>query len=153
MELTTATVCTYFDRAFRGMHRVLDRLDDHLVNQRPHGDSTNTVAALVTHCCGMAPFWLEHVALDLPTDRDRDAEFEAKASMTQLRDAIDELRARCEELLGRLEATPTATYHPLRAELPGGDRSDTSIVLHVLEELFQHLGHMELTADALTAAR
>ena len=151
MELTTATVCIYFDRAFRGMHRVLDRLDDPTVNVQPHGPSTNSVAALITHCCGMAPFWLEHVGLDLPTDRDRDAEFVATSTVTQLRDAIDELRSRCEELVGRLEGTPSATYHERRAELPGGDRSDSSIVLHVLEELFQHLGHMELTADALTA--
>ena len=150
MELTTATVCIYFDQAFRGMHRVLDRLDDDLVNQRPHGSSTNTVAALVTHCCGVAPFWLEHVGLGEPTERDRDAEFRAEATVPELRNRIDELRSRCEELLGRLETTPSATYHELRAELPGGDRSDAAIVLHVLEELFQHLGHLELTADALT---
>lgn len=28
---------------------------------------------------------------------------------------------------------------------------DASVVIHVLEELYQHLGHMELTADALRA--
>lgn len=151
MELTTATVCIYFDHAFRGIHRVLDRLDDSSVNQRPHGPSTNSVAALVVHCCGMAPFWLEHVGLGLPTDRDRDAEFVAEATIGELRDAIDELRARCEELLGRLETSASATYHERRVELPGGDRSDASVVLHVLEELYQHLGHMEITADALTA--
>lgn len=33
--------------------------------------------------------------------------------------------------------------------MPGTDRSDGALVLHVLEELFQHLGHMEVTADAL----
>jgi hypothetical protein len=27
--------------------------------------------------------------------------------------------------------------------------SDASLVLHVIEELFQHLGHCELAADAL----
>ena len=32
-----------------------------------------------------------------------------------------------------------------------GGTSDTSIVLHVLEELYQHLGHAELAADALLA--
>ncbi|MEZ5177080.1 MAG: hypothetical protein R2746_02040 [Acidimicrobiales bacterium] len=38
-----------------------------------------------------------------------------------------------------------------RVFLPGEDRSDASVVIHVLEELYQHLGHMELAADALTA--
>lgn len=151
MELKMTTVCIYFDQAFRGMHRVLDRLDDDRANRRPHGPSTNSVAALITHCCGMAPFWLEHVGVDAPTTRDRDAEFHAEATVTELRARIDDLRARCEEMLGALESSSSATYHPVRAELPGGDRSDPAIVLHVLEELFQHLGHMEATADALTA--
>lgn len=34
-------------------------------------------------------------------------------------------------------------------EMPGHDRTDGALVLHVLEELFQHLGHMEVTAEAL----
>ena len=34
-----------------------------------------------------------------------------------------------------------------------GDTSDASVVIHVLEEAFQHLGHMELAADALLAAQ
>ena len=46
-------------------------------------------------------------------------------------------------------AGPTAEDHEYRAFLPGGDRSDAALVLHVFEELFQHLGHMEVTADAL----
>ena len=29
------------------------------------------------------------------------------------------------------------------------DDTDASLVLHVIEELFQHLGHAELAADAL----
>ena len=47
---------------------------------------------------------------------------------------------------GEAEADPV-----LRQFLPGGDESDDSLVLHVLEELFQHLGHMEITADVLLA--
>ena len=152
MELMTKTVCVYMDHAFDGMHRVLDRLDDTTVNRRPHGPATNSVAALVTHCCELAPFWIEHVGLDRPTDRGRDAEFEAESDIDSLRQRIDETRSRCHEMVGTLDGTSTALYHPLRAHLPGGDRSDPSIVLHVFEELFQHLGHMELTADAVTSS-
>lgn len=36
-----------------------------------------------------------------------------------------------------------------REFLPGTDRSDLAVVLYVLKELFQHLGHIELAADAL----
>ena len=45
---------------------------------------------------------------------------------------------------GRVQADRTG-----RQFLEGGDESDGAIVLHVLEELYQHLGHMELAADAL----
>jgi hypothetical protein len=38
-----------------------------------------------------------------------------------------------------------------RRPLYDGDTSDAAIVLHVLEECYQHLGHAELAADALTA--
>lgn len=41
----------------------------------------------------------------------------------------------------------------LRVFLHGNDRSDESLVLHALEELFQHLGHLELTADAVGTKR
>ena len=150
MELTTKTACLYLEQAIDGMLRVLDRMDDRSVNERPHGPSTNSVAALVSHCCGLTPFWLEHVGTDRPSSRDRDAEFAAEATVDELRAQLAALRARCPEMVGCLDGSPSATYHPLRAELPGGDRSDPAIVLHVLEELFQHLGHMELTADALS---
>lgn len=35
---------------------------------------------------------------------------------------------------------------------PGTDTSDASVVLHVVEELFQHLGHAELAAEALAGS-
>ncbi len=40
-------------------------------------------------------------------------------------------------------------YDPFRDFMPGTDRNDGALVLHVLEELYQHLGHMQVTADAL----
>ena len=39
-----------------------------------------------------------------------------------------------------------------RQFLSGDDLSDGSLVLHVVEELFQHLGHCEIAADALLAS-
>ena len=45
---------------------------------------------------------------------------------------------------GRVQADRTG-----RQFLEGGDESNGAIVVHVMEELYQHLGHMELAADAL----
>ena len=150
MDLGSETISVYLRHAFAGMNRVLDRLDDELVNVRADGWGTNSVAGLIVHCCELAPSWFAIPGLGREGDRDRDAEFAARATVAELRDriamAVDLTCGLAEEFAGG----PTATDHPLRDFMPGADRSDGALVLHVLEELFQHLGHMEVTADALS---
>ena len=50
--------------------------------------------------------------------------------------------------LRALEAGAPSPHSGGRAFLDVDD-TDASLVLHVIEELFQHLGHAELAADAL----
>lgn len=149
MELSADTIRHYTRHVFGGIDKVLDRLDDDTVNQRPPGWGTNSVAGLVVHCCELAPSWFATPGLGRPTERDRASEFAATATLTELRARIDEAVERTLALAGELDAGPTALDHELRAFLPGADHSDGALVLHVFEELFQHLGHMEVTADAL----
>ncbi len=148
MDLSAATVQRYLDLAFVGMERVLDRLDDETVNARPEPWFTNSVAGLVVHCCELAPFWITLPGLGREAVRERDEEFVTEATVADLRDRIADARTRCRALAVEFDAGPTED-HELRGFLTDGDRSDASLVLHVLEELFQHLGHMEVTADAL----
>ena len=150
MELTAATAERYLRHAFRQLLDVADRLGEEQVNERPHGPGTNSVAALVAHCCGVAEFWLGHVALGEPTDRDRDGEFEAAANLAELHAMVDAAVDRAAALLARLDAGE-GTDEGGRVFLLDEDGSDASVVVHVLEELFQHLGHAELAADALGA--
>ncbi|MEL7210189.1 MAG: DinB family protein [Actinomycetota bacterium] len=145
------TTLVYLNHAFSGMERVLDRVDDSTVNVRPPDWGTNSIAGLVVHCCELAPSWFEMPGLGRDSERDRDSEFTTEASVAELRERIDRARARLGELVPEFAAGPTALDHDFRAFLPEGDRSDDALVLHVLEELFQHLGHMEVTADALEA--
>jgi hypothetical protein len=149
MELSADTIRHYTRHAFAGIAKVLDRLDDDTVNQRPPGWGTNSVAGLVVHCCELAPSWFATPGLGRETVRDRASEFAATASIAELRALIDDAVERTVALAAELDAGPTATEHELRAFLPGGDHSDGALVVHVLEELFQHLGHMEVTADAV----
>jgi len=151
MEMTEATIGFYLRHAFDGMERVLDRLDDTTVNSRPESWGTNSVAGLIVHCCELAPSWFEVPGLGRESTRDRDAEFTATATIAQLRDRIDEAKRKTSAALAAFLGGPSTLDHPLRAFIPGDDRSDSALVLHVLEELFQHLGHMEVTADALEA--
>ena len=148
MDLSPQTAERYLRHAFAQMLAVADRLGDDLLDERPHGPGTNSVAALIVHCCALTPWWLGHVALGDPTDRQRDAEFHATAELADLHALVAETLETVPALLARLEAGD-GTDEGGRAFLLEGDDSDASVVVHVLEELFQHVGHMELTADAL----
>jgi Protein of unknown function (DUF664) len=149
MELERGTAELYARHAFTQMLDVADRLGDEHVNDRPPGPDTNAVAALVIHCCGVAEFWIGHVALGRPSQRNREAEFSSTATVAELRAKVD---ATLMQLGEDLAAIDEGRVHPDRTGrqfLKDGDESDGAIVLHVLEELYQHLGHMELAADAL----
>jgi hypothetical protein len=171
MDLERRTAQLYIRHAFRQMLDVADRLGDERVNERPLGPETNAVAALVVHCCGVTEFWVGHVALGRPSDRDRESEFSRTATVDELHATVDATLDRVSEDLDAIDAGKTQAdrtgrqflegrgdggfadrrrkSRSLRRLLEGGDESDGAIVLHVLEELYQHLGHMELAADAL----
>ena len=149
MELDRASITLYLRHAFAGMDRVLDRLDDRSVNERPAGWGTNSVAGLIVHCCELAPSWFEMPGLGRDGHRNRDAEFAATASIDELRARIASATDATIELAEEFLVGPTVPDHPFRGFMPGDDRTDGALVLHVLEELFQHLGHMEVTTDAV----
>lgn len=149
MELSPDTIAVYTRRALNRMGEVLEQFDDDTVNQRPPGPDTNTAAGLITHACSAAVFWFENPGLGRPTDRVRESEFFAEATVAELRARLADTAARLDRLAAEMDSGPTAVDHEVRALLWEDDRSDGAVVLHALEELYQHLGHLELTADAL----
>ena len=148
VELRPETAEAYLRHAFRQMLDVADQLGEQRISQRPLGPQTNSVAALIIHCCEVTEFWLGHVALGNPSDRDRDAEFTRTATCSELQTFVAAAIERAVGHLARLEAGEGSDEGG-RQFLLGGDTSDAAVVLHVLEELSQHLGHMQLAADAL----
>ena len=141
----------YLDRAFGHMSAVLDRVADDELTIRPFGPDTNSVSGLVTHCAMLCEFWLGHVGLGDPTERDRDSEFASQAGRAELVGLIEAAQAAVPGHLARL-AAGEGRPNEMRAFLYGDD-GDDSLVLHVVEELYQHVGHLEVTADALVARR
>ena len=151
MELGAHTAEIYVRSACRQMHAVVDRLDDEQVNVAPFGPTTNSVAGLVVHTCGVGEFWLGHVGLGRRSDRAREDEFTATATSSELHDAIDVAeRQICADIRALDAGAAGDTYAAGRQFLEEGDGSDAALVVHVIEELFQHVGHMQITADALT---
>jgi hypothetical protein len=149
MELERGTAELYMRHAYEQMLSVADRLGDDGVNDRPFGPDTNPVAALVVHCCAVTEFWIGHVALGRPTSRDRETEFSTTATVAELHAMVDATLVRAGADLAAIDEGKIQPDRTGRQFLEGGDESDGAIVLHVLEELYQHLGHIELAADAL----
>jgi len=149
VEISARTLMVYVNHALASMGAALDRFDDGSVNAAPHGPGTNSAAALIVHACASSTYWLGHVGLGRPGERDRDAEFGVTATVEELRALLARTGEQLTELIIEVDAGPAVTDHELRVFLHDGDASDGSVVLHVFEELYQHLGHLELTADAL----
>jgi hypothetical protein len=151
MELAPSTATGYARLAFDQMLAVADRLGDDGVNERPIAPHVNSVASLVVHCCGVTEFWLGHVGVGRPSARDRDAEFTTTATVAELHERVAACLAQMEADVAAIDAgidSPHAEGAQLLQVAPG---DDASLVVHVIEELFQHLGHCEIAADAITA--
>jgi hypothetical protein len=89
---------------------------------------------------------------DRPSTRDRPAEFVAEGSVNGLvEQAAIARRQFASDISGFDSLAPTAQAPaPQDVATPFG-RSMGGVLLHILEELFQHLGQMELSRDVLLA--
>ena len=144
------TATAYVHLAFDGMLAVADRLGDDRVNERPISDHTNAVGALIVHCCGVAEFWLGHVGLGRDSHRDRErGVLRARPRLGELHGhRRRDLPTRSRPTSGALDAGARLRRTPRAGSSSTvDDTSDASLVLHVIEELFQHLGHCEIAAD------
>ena len=142
----------FVDEALGAMVRIVDALGDEGANRRPAVPGANSPYAILTHCLGVMEYWGGHVVAGRRIERDRDAEFAASGPVAALVERVARARARLETDLAASDPSgpPLGTVDPADAALPLG-RSQGGALLHILEELTQHLGHMEMTRDILTA--
>lgn len=148
MDSDVATLyASYIHRSLDDLLAVAERVGDERVNTPPFAD-TNSIASLIVHCCGVYEAWIGFAGLGRPSDRDRDGEFVATADLAELRILVGATKAKVDDDLAAF-ASGKGQPSEVRVFAPGGFTSDDSLALHVVEELYQHLGHAELTADAL----
>lgn len=113
-------------------------------------EGSNSPAAILVHCCGMMRHWSSTVNLGVPVPRDREAEFRATPSREELRDLVATTRRHLEADVRRTDLSSAPRAVPAgRGEL--WTRTCRGVLLHVLEELSQHLGQVEVTRDVLRA--
>jgi uncharacterized protein YceH (UPF0502 family) len=143
----------FVDQSLDQMVAILRQLGDDRVNRRPDLPGANSPYAIVTHCLGVTDWWAGHVAAGRSVARDRDAEFRAAGRVDDLVERLAAVRGQLEVDVGGVDAlaAPRGRWIlPEDAALPFG-RTQGGALLHVYEELQQHLGQLELTRDLLLA--
>lgn len=145
-ESLAAALVESFDELHDRLRKAVDGLDDAAVD-RDVGPETNSLAVLVTHACASELDWL-HVAAGRVMERDRPAEFATKGKTArEIARAIDRAAAGMPELVRAAVAGGLGTARRPRA---GAERTAAWCVLHALDHLAEHVGHVELTRQLVT---
>jgi Protein of unknown function (DUF664) len=153
VDISVDAVVSYVGRAVDQMTEIVTALGDDLANRKPELPGANSPYAIWRHCLGVMEFWGGEVVAGRKVIRDRPAEFRARGPVADLgaatRKALDRFRA--DAATADFAAPPRGgTGHQ---KYPGELEftSQGHALVHVLEEVCQHLGQMELTRDVLRA--
>ncbi|MGW1047264.1 DinB family protein [Streptomyces sp. NPDC002547] len=140
----------FLRRAFDGMLGAVEELGDNLGNTAPALPGANSPYAIAYHCVAVADYWLGHVVAGRPVNRDRPSEFTARGNVQRLQREVEALFARLEaDLREALPSESPCNTPPAEFEGPERSLSVQGIKLHVLEELAQHHGQVQITHDLL----
>ena len=141
---------------FATMAEILTTLGDDLANRRPDLPGANSCYAIVNHCIGVVDYWAGSFIAGQRIPRDREAEFTATGSVAELLERLSALQQR---LPGWVEIAVTEGIRD--RDLADGVRGGTTraavlatatpewTLLHILQDIAQHTGHLEITRDLL----
>lgn len=152
--LSDADTAWYLDAAFDAMVAIVVELGDDDANAAPDLPGANSPYVILTHCLGVMEWWGGRMIAGREVHRDRPAEFSASGSVVELAERAAATRRRLAADLAVMDPTARPAWPPAPddADLPLG-RTQSGVVLHIYEELAQHLGHLELTRDMLRDPR
>ena len=140
----------FVDTALEGMLGTCRELGDGLVNERLAPPGSNSPYAIVVHCVGVMDFWAGHKVAGRPNRRDRDAEFRASGTVAELEALVQGGRGRLGEAVAGADwAAPCVGQDRPETHARPAGRTQGGALVHVLEELVQHRGQLEVTADVL----
>jgi uncharacterized damage-inducible protein DinB len=112
------------------------------------GPQMNSLCVLVVHTTGSARFWIGDVAGGKPSNRNRDAEFQARGlTEADLCQRMDNLYAFAESLLATFTLDDLAA--PRRDPNPDDGRTAGWALLHALEHTGLHMGQAQITRQLL----
>lgn len=154
LVISTSDFLWFVDHALDEMVAIVRLLGDEDANRSPDLAGANSPYAILTHCLGVMEYWGGAMVAGREIERDRDAEFRAHGPVAELIARTAAARRQLEADLAAAEplSPPRGAGDPEDAALPFG-RTQGGVLLHVYEELAQHLGHMELSRDVLLEVR
>ena len=122
------------------------------LNWQPLDADTNSVAALCAHMCGVVRWWVQQGLTGNDVGRQRDTEFVATVdnngnlsfwgARRPIADVISETRAISREILANLDLSALTQQSAVDTL---GPQLNRWALVHTIDELAQHIGHMELT--------
>lgn len=129
---------------------IVAALGDDLATRALALPGANTPYGILNHCLGMMRRWSSSVNRGIEIPRDRDAEFTKTGPVTELLMRSASVR--------EAFIADSSTVNPADppAVVPEGreifwSTTTRGVLLHVFEELCQHLGQLEITRDILIA--
>jgi uncharacterized damage-inducible protein DinB len=144
MEALFADYLERLQELNRDFIRTFDDLPDEALDWVP-GAEMNSFCVLVVHTTAATRFWIGDIALGESSNRNRDAEFQAKGLS---KDALKTWFATLEEYVtGALERLSIADLSTERNFRYRDRQSGTAGwgLLHALEHVGLHLGHAQIT--------
>jgi Protein of unknown function (DUF664) len=152
ISVSVADYLWFVDLPLQAMVRIVKELGDELANERPRLRSANSAYVILTHCLGVMEYWGGGTVADRAFERDRAAEFSARGDVGPLVRRVAEARQRLsEDIIGRDWEVAPANVQPDPEDPAPYHEVKGAVLLHILEELYQHLGQMEITRDLLLA--
>jgi hypothetical protein len=150
MGISVDAVADYVDRALGTMAAIVTSLGDKAANTRPALPGANSPYVILRHCLGVVEYWGGHMIAGRPVQRDRDAEFRSFGPVAALAAAVQETRRQFRtDIQAADPAAPPRGTHPTVSPSDLKVTSQGHALLHIVEEMYQHLGHLEITRDIL----
>lgn len=137
---------TYHDRLVAihaDIERALAGLPPEALDWTP-GPGLNSLTVLAVHTAGAERYWIGDVAAQTPSDRDRDAEFQARGlGAAQLAEHLSETLAFATAALAQMR--PEQLDELRTSPRDGRPYTVAWCLAHALEHTALHAGHMEIT--------
>lgn len=156
MNAEAIAIADVLERIGRGVLEELKHLPEDVLNRSVGIPDSNTLFALATHLVGSGEYWVLTPAGGRETKRDRDAEFRASGTYTELEVRYTRWMAELRSVLSELPADAWNRIAEPPSEFRGslGEKPLTVRVclLHAVEHSASHLGHIQLTRSLVTHA-